>query len=293
MKVIAKQRDALTLDCPAKVNLFLSVKGKRRDGYHDLINVMQKVTLFDRVVLEKKSSPGIDLWCSREDIPPEKNLVFLAARSFFERASLEARLKISLTKKIPVGGGLGGGSSDAAGVLRGLNILFGCPLGFPDLKSVADDLGSDVPFFLRKGTWVMEGKGDTFSRCIKSRTFYFLLFFFGHKSHTKSVYEKHLSSGRKDLCSLSRFSASLRRGRGSRVRKEMKNDLLPAFFSAYPKQRQIYIDLKKKMCKNLFLSGSGATFFSIFDTRSAMTEAFSSLHPSIQQHVFQAKSFLE
>jgi len=153
--------DAVLVRCPAKVNLFLEVLGRRPDGYHEIDTVMQAVTLYDDLLLRREGDGGIRLRCSDPRLPsgPE-NLVCRAAQRLLRQAGASDGVSIELTKRIPVGAGLGGGSSDAAGVLAGLDALLGLGLGRDRLEGLAAGLGSDVPFFLRGGTARCQGRGE-------------------------------------------------------------------------------------------------------------------------------------
>lgn len=147
----------------AKVNLFLDVIGRRSDGFHKLRTVMHTVSLFDTVTLRATSADYscITLQVENSDLPAdEKNLAYLAAESFLETAGITAAVTVILDKKIPMAAGLGGGSADAAAVLRALNALFGEPLSREALLSLAAQLGADVPFCLVGGTALCEGKGE-------------------------------------------------------------------------------------------------------------------------------------
>jgi 4-diphosphocytidyl-2-C-methyl-D-erythritol kinase len=155
---------ALELIAAAKLNLVLEVTGRRSDGYHDIVSLMQTVDLADTVRLEAASS--IELEVSGEmlsGVPLEgpRNLAYSAAHALAEAArnpGLGAR--IELEKRIPAGMGLGGGSTDAAAVLRGLNHLWGLYLSTDALDEVAASIGSDVPFFLHGGTALVSGRGE-------------------------------------------------------------------------------------------------------------------------------------
>ncbi len=141
----------LTLYAPAKINLFLHVLGQRADGYHDLETWMQKLQLYDIITLEIiPEERGIELFCSDPNIPADaSNLAARAATAYFavSRKGKGCGVKISLEKHIPVAAGLGGGSSDAGTVLRGLNAVFGQEFSEPELIEIARPLGADVPFF--------------------------------------------------------------------------------------------------------------------------------------------------
>lgn len=155
----------MKLSACAKVNLSLDVLGRREDGYHELSMVMLAVTLADGLELSL-AEPGVVLTCSDPSVPcGEKNTVFRAASLFLERAGLAETTgaRIHLKKTIPSQAGLGGGSADAAAVLRGLNLLTGDPLSEEELFSIGLRVGADVPFCLAGGIRLARGVGELLS----------------------------------------------------------------------------------------------------------------------------------
>lgn len=146
----------------AKLNISLDVRGKREDGYHDMVMVMQTVSLSDRIRISSSEKAGIHVSCNMPFIPTdERNLAVKAAMLFCEKAGIkEPHLKIDIRKEIPVGAGLAGGSSDAAAVLRGLNRMFSTPLSPDELMKLAEKTGSDVPFCTAGGTMLATGRGE-------------------------------------------------------------------------------------------------------------------------------------
>lgn len=139
----------LSTTAPAKINLYLKILRRRDDGYHELDTVMAKLRFADTVDLEVLKA-GIDLQCPGSSLPEDdRNIAFQAAREFFEKTGITGGVRIRLRKNIPVGAGLGGGSSDAAAVLLGMNELFGHPLSLEDLQKIGKSLGADVPFFMQ------------------------------------------------------------------------------------------------------------------------------------------------
>ncbi len=156
----------LRLRAPAKVNLHLEVLRQRHDGYHDIETILQAVRIFDRVAVTlveqyPGGEPRIELAVSGSgDVPKgAANLCWQAARHFCRETGSSGRLAIDLTKNIPVAAGLGGGSSDAAAVLKACNDLFGTKLDDAELEHLAAPLGADVPFFVRGGTAMGRGIG--------------------------------------------------------------------------------------------------------------------------------------
>lgn len=153
---------SVTVFSPAKTNLFLAVTGLRTDGFHDLVSLVSPLSIGDTVWLETSDRPGpIELSCSDPDLSagPE-NLAWRAADLFRSAARIDSNVSLHLEKRIPMGAGLGGGSSNATAVLRGLNTLFGHPLHSGALTEIAATLGSDCPLFLNGGPSLMRGRGE-------------------------------------------------------------------------------------------------------------------------------------
>ena len=146
----------------AKVNLTLDVLGKREDGYHDLQSVMQAISIRDDVEIDVDTNQPWTLNCSMEGIPEnETNLAWKAAEVFYAATGRTTTgLAIRITKRIPMQAGLGGGSADAAAVLRALNQHYGNPLSILALAEIGAQVGSDVPFCVLCGTAMVEGRGE-------------------------------------------------------------------------------------------------------------------------------------
>ncbi len=152
----------LTINAPAKINLGLQVLNKRSDGFHNINSFMTRVPLFDKIRLE--SADKFIFECDTDlGIPNNQNIAYKAARKLLNRLGIPTGIKITLTKNIPAGGGLGGGSSDAASVMKGICSFFNIG-DAPDvdriLYEIACELGSDVPFFLRNGSAIASGRGE-------------------------------------------------------------------------------------------------------------------------------------
>lgn len=152
----------MQLFAPAKINLSFKILRRREDGFHEIETLMAPISLVDELTIEpNESGEGIAFTTDDPTLPPgEENLVVRAARSFFGAINQEPRVRIALWKKIPNGAGLGGGSSDAASILHGLNELHGRPLPPAHLTTLAAALGSDVPFFLAQGAARCRGRGE-------------------------------------------------------------------------------------------------------------------------------------
>ena len=150
---------AISFHAPAKLNLFLAITGRRADGFHDLVSVAAPVEFGD--VLRVEPAADFSLGCDEAELPAdESNLVLKAARAFRAASGWTGGARFSLEKRIPMGAGLGGGSSDAVAALRALNSLAGEPLDAAALAAVATQLGSDCPLFLHDALVVMRGRGE-------------------------------------------------------------------------------------------------------------------------------------
>lgn len=155
--------DSIAVSAAAKINLYLDVTARREDGYHDIESVMQSVSLCDELELALTDG-GIRLDCGGARLDcGEGNLAYRAARLYLEHIGSERGVDITLQKRIPMQAGLGGGSSDAAAVLRGMNLLLGRPLGSDELCRLGARLGADVPFCVRGGCALAQGVGERLS----------------------------------------------------------------------------------------------------------------------------------
>ncbi len=170
-------RTTLAVRCPAKLNLFLEVVGKRADGYHDLDTVMQAVDLCDELhVTPTAEGEGLSLACTDASLPTDsRNLVLRAAMALQHRVGCRKGAHFALTKRIPMQAGLGGGSSDAAGALVGLNAAWGLGLSREELRQVAASVGSDVAFFLYGGTARCTGRGEVVEPLAAPASFHYVL----------------------------------------------------------------------------------------------------------------------
>jgi 4-diphosphocytidyl-2-C-methyl-D-erythritol kinase len=255
--------------CPAKVNLYFRVVGRRPDGYHEVVTVMQPLTLTD-VLTVTLAGEGINLTCDCPELPQgEENLVWRAARLFQEEAGLKQGVRLGLRKRIPIAAGLGGGSSDAAGALLALNELAGKPLSPERLHRLASRLGADVPFFLRRGPAVGRGTGTQLS-AVTLLPYWYLLVNPGVLLSTRWVYENL------DLAGLSGAP-------GTEVwdpehpETWVQNDLGTVALKRFPELAQLLAGLHDAGAWCQGISGSGPTLFGLFHTREAAHQAGLSL----------------
>lgn len=283
----------LEILAPAKVNLFLAVLGRRPDGYHDLVSVMQKLELYDRVHL-RRSGPGISLHCSLPTIPADsRNLAWQAARHFFEQTGVKDDVCITLQKEIPVAAGLGGGSSDAAAVLLGLNRLCATGLTEEVLQAMAARLGADVPFFVAAMTTALaRGTGTELSSIEAPRGYWLVLVNPGFAVSTRWVYDNLLltSAGNPytlpGYSNLPGYAASLldRAFGHDNGDPGLFNDLEAVTIGAHPLIRTIKEQLLRDGAFAALMSGSGPTVFGLFrqfEVAENSCKAFREIYPDV------------
>ncbi|MGH8048028.1 MAG: 4-(cytidine 5'-diphospho)-2-C-methyl-D-erythritol kinase, partial [Chthoniobacterales bacterium] len=151
----------MKLRAPAKVNLSLRILGRRPDGFHDLESLVTPISLSDEITVDVGIGQGVRVRCDDPSVPQDdSNLASVAARQFHSHTSIPFNARIGIRKRIPAGAGLGGGSSDAAAVLVALDSIFETNLGVSGLEKIGANIGSDVPFFIRRVPAWMRGRGE-------------------------------------------------------------------------------------------------------------------------------------
>lgn len=260
---------SISVLAPAKINLFLVVKGRRPDGYHEIETVMQKLVLADRLQLTATDN-GIRLLCSDADLPgDEGNLAYRAAMAFFAETGISAGVDIVLEKRIPVAAGLGGGSSDAAAVLTGLDTLFGACLDRAILHRLARGLGADVPFFVaRCAAARATGIGDCLTEIDPLPDCRVVLVNPGFPVSTKWVYENLALTRGDNTFMLARDCEAL--GQDALVigQKDIPialfNDLERVTMGQFPFIGRIKEEFSQAGADGVLMSGSGPTVFGLF-----------------------------
>lgn len=251
----------LVLSAAAKVNLTLEVLGRRNDGYHEIVTVMQAVDLSDRLVLE--DAEVLELRTAASDVPTDgTNLALKAAATLRERAGTSRGARITLEKKIPVAAGLGGGSADAAATLIGLNRLWGLRWSTAQLAEVAVTLGMDVPFFLRGGAALGTGRGEQLEPLASCALALVLVNPRGAAS-TAEIYSGVLPSMYSDGGRARTMAAALRSRQPSRVAGARGNTLERVATSRYQDVAQIEAALLAAGALGAAMSGSGLTVFGV------------------------------
>jgi len=245
---------------PAKINLYLRVVNKRSDGYHDIISLMQLISLQDELDFVETDT-GIKVKCPGSALPEdETNLVYRAAAGFYAKTGIKPGIGITVQKHIPVGAGLGGGSSDAATTLLAMNDLYNSPLSRAELLQLGESLGADVPFFIfGKPAWA-SGKGEILTEAPSLPLFWIVLINPRFQVSTGEVYQGlNLRLTKKIIkYSIPCFSSVKEAAAG------LANDLERVTFTLHPDLEKIKTFLLENGALGAAMTGSGPTMFGIF-----------------------------
>ena len=266
----------------AKINLFLHVTAKREDGYHDLHSLMTRIDLYDDIYL-KFEGDEISIICDHPDVPEdETNLAYRAAELFYstlKRIDGEKKgLSIEIVKRIPPGRGLGGGSSNAAAVLCALNNIYENPFSKKELMRLGLTLGADVPFFIFGGPAIARGVGEKLERISDLKPCYLVLCDPGIAASTASVFKNidfRLTSKQKYNMNTG-LNVPLR-GQRFDVRARLHNDLEKSACGLYPDIKEAKEEMALLLQRNVHMTGSGSSLFTLFLTRENAEKAYDRL----------------
>ena len=266
----------MKIRAPAKINLRLRVVGKRKDGYHLLDTIMVPVSLYDEIEITKaKGDRKVKVTCDDALVPQgRKNLVYQAAVLLLEKSGIHAQVRIHIRKRIPVGAGLGGGSSDAAATLIGLNRLLGLRLPARKLEKLSLSLGADVPFFIRARPVRARGIGERLSALRKLPRLWAVILYPKFPVSTAWVYGKLRLKLTKPSANTSINSLL---GNADGLRKLLVNDLEAVTMGRYPQIELLKSRLTQEGAIGALMSGTGSSVFGIFNSRLKAEQAFNRL----------------
>jgi 4-diphosphocytidyl-2-C-methyl-D-erythritol kinase len=272
-------KSTFSLMAPAKINWFLSVIGKRKDGYHNIISLMQCISLYDNLSFEQADT--IELTSNNLDIPVNNNLVYKASFLLKKYTSDNNGAKITLHKNIPVSAGLGGGSSDAAYTLSGLNRLWNLGLSNRKLSTLGLKIGSDVPFFLNGSFAIVSGKGEKVAPLKLNKSTIALLLVKPDISvsttwaytHFDKTFGQNLVRGvypgklTKKPVDIKLFCQALKKKDFAFLSTILNNDLEKVVIERYPVVGEIKARLLENGALISSMSGSGPTVFGVFESK--------------------------
>ncbi len=245
---------------PAKLNLYLEILGKRQDGYHNIRTIFERISLFDKITLDVNSSGVIIIKSASGDIPKDSNnIAYKAAKLLKDDFGIKDGVDIEIEKNIPVGAGLGGGSSNAASVLVGLNKIWKLGLNKKKLVEYAAKLGSDVAFFIYEYAFALgESRGEKITPLNWKRKFWHILLVPKFSVSTRLIYQELDKS---DDWSKRAFKKT------DRIEKILFNRLEDITFKKYPEVKKAKDILREQGLDNVLMSGSGSSVFGIIKSR--------------------------
>ena len=232
--------NTLVLNSPAKINIYLKILKRRSDGYHELESAFQLINLYDELEVSSTKSKEIKIECNPDIIKLEENIIFKAVQLIKNKYKVKQGIYIKLKKEIPIGAGLGGGSSNAASILLALNNLWKLEISQKDLLKLGKDLGADVPFFLNGKNAYVSGIGDKLKEK-KSDDSKYILIYPNIVASTKKVFEFY-SNNKKFI-----------------KENNLQNSLLKPLLGMYPEIKSFYN--KNISSFDIKLTGSGSTMF--------------------------------
>ena len=306
--LIRNRESFIEILCPAKLNLFLEVKGKRPDGYHEIETVMQTVSIYDRLLIESsppgqqasapEDAPGTRLVCDDAAVPSGAgNIVCRAVEQMRRATGIDAGITIHLEKNIPAGAGLAGGSSDAAGTIAGLNELWQVGLPKARLAEIGAAVGSDVPFFIFGGTALCRGRGEKITPLPASAGCHFVVVWPGFELSTRDIYQKldlSLTDHGENGNILEDYLGRGRSAQAARPAKEMArcffNRLEQTALAACPELADAKRVMTEEGLLGVTMTGSGSAFFGLCDRKEVALQKEKELSASGIGLVFACES---
>ncbi len=269
-RLVSLPDGGIQIHAPAKLNLGLRVFPRQPDGYHPIESWMMPISLYDTLTVQPAEDLQLLLSGWEAGVPAdlENNLVGRAALRLAQRAGVQAGARITLHKVIPPGGGLGGGSSDAAATLLALDALWRLKRPVDELRALALDLGSDVPFFVEAASAVCRGRGERLEPLAFSQFWYAVLFIAPRGISTGPVYA-HFDVLPRAAEAPPLDWMALRRAGATEVNAAIYNDLETPALAVAPWLRQRREDLTRRLNRKIHLTGSGATLFTLLEDPSA------------------------
>ncbi len=253
----------LKIKACAKVNLLLNITGLRADGYHLIESVMQSVNLYDEITIKKRKK-DISVVSSCSQLGTNNDICYKAAVLFFDKSKIKGGTEILVTKNIPLAAGLGGGSADAAAVLLGLNRLYNFPLTFDELLKLALELGADVPYFLYGGTVLAKGIGEICEKLTAMPDCYIVLAKREQKKSTKYMYSFVDATDTPIRVNTDAILSAINDRNIPNIAKNCTNSFSIAWDDKITNE---ILNAYNPLCVSL--SGSGPTFFAIFDNEDS------------------------
>lgn len=265
-------RVSVRVKSPAKINWWLHVLGRRQDGFHEIRSLLSAITLYDELTLAGRDTSGIELLCDHPDVPTDhRNLIVRAGMLLAEAAGIQPRATCRLHKEIPIGGGLGGGSSNAAAALVAFNRLWGLGWSVEQLAPLAAELGSDVPFFLWGGSAIISGRGERIRPVRLQWSGWIVLLFPPFAVSTAEVYRAWQPPANPPAPTLPDgmpAEVDVFRPDSQQLMAAAYNMLEQPLLMIRPQIGSLLDMLKRLAGRPVRVSGSGSTLFTAYDNRA-------------------------
>jgi 4-diphosphocytidyl-2-C-methyl-D-erythritol kinase len=270
--------EAIRLDSPAKVNLRLDILRKREDGYHEIRTIFQKINLHDTLHFSLKKKKGISITTNHPALPiGMDNLVYQAAQSILKRSNYRGGVCIEIRKRIPLGAGLGGGSSNAATTLKALDQMLRLDLPKKELMGMGVKIGADVPFFFLEGAAIASGIGERL-KTVQVPGLWYVLIYPNFEVSTRWAYQNFVLTKRRFHFRFHKFLKT-----SEEISSLLWNDLEEVVSKEYP---EIGV-MKKMLCSagalGALMTGSGPTVFGIFSEKTDALKAYRKLKSMVRE----------
>ncbi|HEU4339168.1 MAG TPA: 4-(cytidine 5'-diphospho)-2-C-methyl-D-erythritol kinase [Planctomycetota bacterium] len=254
------------IECPAKVNLYLDVMGKRPDGYHDLVTVMAPITLFDTISVEPARRDSLEVEPDGAAPLGSQNSVLRALRALRRKRRVPP-VRMRLKKRIPSAAGLGGASTDAAGLIRAANRRFSLGLDVSEMESILASIGSDTAFFARGATALCTGRGERVFPLSKAPSLELVVAWPGTENPTGEIFKRFNDSLTGDPSRVIEFASVVAVGDPGRVGRSLVNRLEPAAFEWNPRLKRVPAALRAAGLAGARMTGSGSAFYGVASDR--------------------------
>lgn len=261
--------EILFIESPAKINLRLEILKKREDGYHEIRTLLQKISLHDTLSFSLKNRKGISLKANHPDLPVGKdNLIYKAIQSILKVSGYKGGVQVQIEKRIPLGAGLGGGSSNAAVTLQAMNQLLRMNLSQKDLMEMGLRIGADVPFFLSKGAAIGSGIGERLKRIVLPELWYILIYP-NFEVSTRWAYQNFVLTNHPIRINLQKFKKT-----PNEISRILFNHLEEVVSRRYPQIQIMKNILFSAGALNALMTGSGPTVFGLYPNEKRAVRAY-------------------
>lgn len=267
--------DEVKIESYAKINLVLNILSRREDGYHDIESIMQTISLSDKVTLKEKLK-GINIICDHAQVPVnEGGLAYRTAEKILSECKIGKGIQIKINKKIPLASGLAGGSSNSAAILKGINSIYHLGLTDDKLKKIGEELGMDIPFFIRGGTALAYDRGEKVHHYNVKSPLWLIVINPGFEVSTLWAYRNlDIQKDRLPREYIDRMTTALKSGNPGEISRNLHNSFERTVIKKFPEVGYIKERLIKEGVMGASMSGSGPTVFGIAKNKDSALKIY-------------------